>query len=96
MEITGIPYVVGPGELFTLNFAPYAPGTLPDRERFSGQADIDVRYGYPDGPYTRLMRRRLQFQVIVKPMLPPGMPGTLMPMGGVIPVPFGFREEDRD
>jgi hypothetical protein len=96
MEYTGIPCIVGPGETFTLNFPSYRPGSLPDKERFIGNVDLRVRYGYPDGPYSRVMTRRFRLQAVVRPPTPPGMTGVLIPIGGMIQAALGAREQDRD
>ncbi len=67
-----------------------------EKERFKGRINFSIRYGHPDGEYSRLMTRKLGFDQMIKPNLPPGLPGILIPMGGPIPLVLGSHEQDRD
>ena len=90
-EHSGIPFILRPGETCIVNFPGYRHGALPEKDRFAGIVDVRVRYGYPDGPYTRVMTRRLGFAVGIKRWLPPDSQTVTH-----IPVLLSPREEDRD
>ena len=100
MELPAFPAILVPGEVTQINFPPYKKGTLPDKDRLMGEIDISIRYGYPDGPYTRLAIRKLTLQVAPKPPipagLPPGMQIAFPQMGGPVGLVIGPREADRD
>ncbi|HJS87439.1 MAG TPA: hypothetical protein VJ779_18450 [Acetobacteraceae bacterium] len=104
LETSGIPFVVGPRDAMQINFPCYKRNSFPDKDRVQGQIDLIARYGYPDGPYTRIMIRRLWMNAIIKPSLFGNLvtsesaesAETLFPLGGQVHVPFGPREEDKD
>ena len=96
MERSLFPFVLGPGEVTHVAFPPYKKGTLPDIETFKGEIDFSVRYGHPDGPYTRQAIRRFGFEAIVKAPQIPGLFPVLPRLGGPIAIPIGPREQDRD
>lgn len=88
MEVN-IPFIVPSDLLVQINFPPYRRGVLLPKERFKGKVDFNIRYGHPDGGYSRIMTRRLGFDQVVSPPMPNGLPGMMVPLGGTISLPCG-------
>ena len=95
LELSGIPTTLAPGGTCIINFPAYSPGMLPNQGSYTGDLDVKVRYGYADGPYTRLMGRKFQFQVHVPPVQP-DLNLPVFPALGQFQANFTPREEDRD
>jgi hypothetical protein len=91
-----VPFVCSSQAAMNINFPMYMEGALPDKERFNGRISLSIKYGHPDEGYSRVMIRKLQFSQVIKPIMPEGLPGMLIPMGGSLPLNCGPYEEDKD
>lgn len=93
------PHILMPGQGININYPGYKTEELPAQERWQGDIDFSLKYGHPDGPFTRRMVRKFSFEALVKPSpvsLPDGSQMQLMPIPGRMSVNFWSREEDTD
>lgn len=97
MEREPFPMVLLGGQGITTIFPPYKKGSLPDKEFFSGEIDVVIKYGHPDGDYSRIMTRKMMFSsALVKRPTSPGLFPVLPVISAQIPLPIGSREMERD
>lgn len=91
-----IPFIALPNQSIGIYFPSYKKTVLPDKERFKGKINLNLRYGHPDGEYSRVMTRKVTFEQVIKPPIPEGFPGLLVPVSGIMPLNCSPYEEDRD
>lgn len=91
-----VPSVTGSNQVSGVNFPGYSELAIFNKERISGDISFGVKYGHPDGPYTRIMYRTYRITAVLQPPNPVGITGNLFPMSGHILVPFYSLVEDTD
>jgi hypothetical protein len=93
------PPILMPNQTLSMNLPGYKRDEIAEKDRWKGIIDFSVKYGHPDGNYTRIMTRKYAFDLLLKPPAPPipqGLQLNLIPMSGRIPIPYWSREEDTD